>query len=71
MKEGFQSHFFRKIGIVTFSKLLSIITKNTITDITSDFRAYNRKAIIFNDVALSLYKKLNFRQEGCLRKHVF
>lgn len=46
-KEGFQSHFFRRIGIATFSKILSLITKHTLTDITSGFRAYNRKAIVF------------------------
>jgi GT2 family glycosyltransferase len=46
-KEGFQSLFLRRIGIRTFSKLLSWITKNSITDITSGFRAYSRKAIVF------------------------
>ena len=46
-KEGFQSHFFRRIGIVTFSKLLSILTKNSLTDITSGFRVFNRKTIVF------------------------
>lgn len=46
-KKGFQSHFFRRQGIVLFSKLLSLITKNKFTDITSGFRAYNRNAIRF------------------------
>lgn len=44
-KQGFQSHFFRRTGIILFSYLLSKITKNKLTDITSGFRAYNRKAI--------------------------
>ena len=46
-KKGFQSHFFRRLGIKSFSKILSILTKNKLTDITSGFRAFNRKAITF------------------------
>lgn len=46
-KEGFQSHFFRRQGIYIFSKILSKLTKTKLTDITSGFRAYNRKAIVF------------------------
>ncbi len=46
-KEGFQSFFLRRIGISTFSKLLSVLTKSKLTDVTSGFRAYNRKAIVF------------------------
>jgi glycosyltransferase involved in cell wall biosynthesis len=46
-KEGFQSHFLRRIGINLFSNILTYITKNKLTDITSGFRAYNKKAITF------------------------
>ncbi len=46
-KEGFQSLFFRRIGIRTFSTIVSKLTGNQITDLTSGFRAYNRKAIEF------------------------
>ncbi len=53
--KGFQSSFFRRQGIILFSKLLSIITKRKFTDITSGFRAYNKKAII--------YFGKNFKQE--------
>ena len=44
-KEGFQSHFFRRIGINLFSFIVSKIIHNKLTDITSGFRAYNKKAI--------------------------
>jgi glycosyltransferase involved in cell wall biosynthesis len=43
--EGFQSTWSRRLGIYLFSWLLSRITRNEYTDITSGFRAYNRKAI--------------------------
>lgn len=46
-KKGYQSHFFRRLGIKSFSKILSILTKNKLTDITSGFRAFNRKTITF------------------------
>jgi len=46
-KKGFQSSLLRKIGIFSFSKLLSLLTKTELTDITSGFRAYNRKSINF------------------------
>ncbi len=46
-KEGFQSFYFRRIGIRLFSKIMSVITKRRITDLTSGFRAYDRKAINF------------------------
>lgn len=46
-KKGFQSSFIRRIGIVLFSKMISIVTKSKFTDITSGFRAYNHKAIKF------------------------
>lgn len=44
-KKGFQSHFLRRAGINIFSFILSKITKHNLTDITSGFRAYNKKAI--------------------------
>lgn len=46
-KEGFQSLFFRRIGIRLFSFLDSKIVKYPITDSTSGFRAYNKKVIQF------------------------
>lgn len=45
--EGFQSSFFRRVGIKFFSYILTKITKNKFTDITSGFRAYNKNAIEF------------------------
>lgn len=45
--EGFQSLPIRRQGISFFSKLFSRITGQPITDITSGFRAYNKKAISF------------------------
>ena len=46
-KEGFQSSFTRRMGIRSFSKMMGWVTKRPYTDITSGFRAYNRKAIEF------------------------
>lgn len=46
-KEGFQSLFFRRQAIYFFSRLLSVVTGRRFTDITSGFRAFNRKAIEF------------------------
>ena len=46
-KEGFQSLFFRRIGIRLFSIIDSRIVKYPITDSTSGFRAYNKKVIRF------------------------
>ena len=46
-REGFQSLPVRKIGIASFSRLISALTGQAITDLTSGFRAYNRRAIIF------------------------
>jgi len=54
-KEGFQSLFFRRQAIYIFSWLISLITHRKFTDVTSGFRAYNRKAISFF--------ALKFRQE--------
>jgi glycosyltransferase involved in cell wall biosynthesis len=44
-KKGFQSFFVRRIGINLFSKAVSWLSGQEVTDITSGFRAYNRKAI--------------------------
>jgi len=44
---GFQSTFLRRIGIKIFEIVNSVLIKHTITDNTSGFRAYNRKAIHF------------------------
>lgn len=46
-KKGFQSSITRRLGIILFSKLISLVTKSKFTDITSGFRAYNKKAIKF------------------------
>ncbi|PKP39116.1 MAG: glycosyl transferase family 2 [Bacteroidetes bacterium HGW-Bacteroidetes-15] len=46
-KKGFQSSFMRRLGIVLFSKMISLVTKSKFTDITSGFRAYNYRAIKF------------------------
>src|SRR5690606_11142128 len=45
--EGFQSTFMRRIGIRFFEFLNSLLIKQKITDSTSGFRAYNKKAIAF------------------------
>lgn len=45
--EGFQSSRSRRLGIFLFSGLLSLVTGRKYTDITSGFRAYNRKGIDF------------------------
>lgn len=44
-KKGFQSSFFRRLGIYLSSKLIALVTHKKQTDITSGFRAYNKKAI--------------------------
>lgn len=46
-REGFQSYFFRRIGIRIFSGLLSKMTGLKFTDITSGFRAYGPRVIKF------------------------
>ena len=42
---GYQSSFLRRIGINFFAYLISFLTRCKITDPTSGFRAFNRKAI--------------------------
>lgn len=46
-KEGFKSTFFRRLGSKILQFLCRILTSQTITDPTSGFRAYNKKAIEF------------------------
>jgi glycosyltransferase involved in cell wall biosynthesis len=43
--QGFQSSFFRRLGIKYFHWLNRIFTGNSIYDITSGFRLYDKKAI--------------------------
>lgn len=38
--------FMRRVGIVILAKLLSMITKQSVTDPTSGFSAYNKRAIL-------------------------
>ena len=47
---GFKSTSYRRVGIKVFSLLNKLIIKKKITDSTSGYRAYNRKAIEFSDV---------------------
>ncbi len=44
---GFQSTFTRRIGIKVFRVVNSLLIRQTITDNTSGFRAYNRRSIVF------------------------
>ena len=46
-KEGFQSTFCRRLGIAFFRTLNSLLIGQKITDNTSGFRAYSRRAILF------------------------
>jgi len=46
-KEGFQSFFFRRIGIKVFAWIDSKIIGHKVTDVTSGFRAYNTTIISF------------------------
>lgn len=46
-KKGFQSSFSRRLGILIFSKFISWVVGREYTDITSGFRAYNKKAITY------------------------
>ncbi len=44
-KEGFQSYFFRRLGIRLFALLDSLIVGQKLTDVTSGFRAYDKKVM--------------------------
>lgn len=46
-QEGFRSTFVRRIGIRVFQVLNSLLIRQKITDNTSGFRAYDRRAIEF------------------------
>ncbi len=46
-KEGFQSTFTRRLGIIYFSKLIKFFSGQAVTDPTSGFRACDRKLIGF------------------------
>ncbi len=45
LKEGFQSSFMRRVGINYFKKLIRALTDLNITDATSGYRLFGRKAI--------------------------
>lgn len=45
--QGFQSTFMRRLGISFLQKLCYFLTKTQISDPTSGFRAYNKRAIEF------------------------
>lgn len=44
---GFSASLLRRAGIWIFSSITSLIVKQKITDVTSGFRAYNKKALKF------------------------
>jgi hypothetical protein len=46
-KEGFQSYFFRRIGIRVFALLDSLVVGQRLTDVTSGFRAYSPRVLEF------------------------
>ncbi|UCG92810.1 MAG: glycosyltransferase family 2 protein [candidate division WOR-3 bacterium] len=46
-RSGYRSSFLRRIGILWFELMNKIITGQRITDSTSGFRLYNRRAIAF------------------------
>lgn len=46
-KEGFQTSFMRRLGIRIESMLIRILCGKTVLDVTSGFRACNRKMIAF------------------------
>jgi len=46
-RDGFQSTFIRRLGIRLFSYVSYMLIGQRISDCTSGFRAYNKKAILF------------------------
>lgn len=46
-RKGFQSTFLRRLGIRVFRALSFVLTGRLVTDNTSGFRAYNRRALGF------------------------
>jgi glycosyltransferase involved in cell wall biosynthesis len=47
VNNGFNSSFFRKVGIKFFTTLISILTRRQVTDPTSGFRAFGRQTIAY------------------------
>ncbi|MCS7337454.1 MAG: glycosyltransferase family 2 protein [Verrucomicrobiae bacterium] len=60
-REGFQSLPVRRVGIFIFSRLVSALTGQKITDLTSGFRAYNKRAIHF------FARKFKHEFEACVQ----
>lgn len=61
---GFQSTFFRRMGIMLFRILSGLLTKTAVTDSTSGFRAYNRRAL---DFASCFYPSFDYPEpEECI-----
>jgi len=46
-KQGYTTSWIRKLGVMVFTSLNSLVLRKRITDNTSGFRAYNRRAIEF------------------------
>lgn len=46
-REGFQSYFFRRLGIRLFAFLDSLVVGQKLTDVTSGFRAYSPRVLEF------------------------
>lgn len=46
-KEGFQSYFFRRLGIQLFAALDSLVVGQKLTDVTSGSRAYSPRVLEF------------------------
>ena len=44
-RSNYKTDFVRKLGIIIFQVVISILNRKKITDCTSGFRAYNKKAI--------------------------
>ena len=44
-RSNYKTDFVRKLGIIIFQVVISVLNRKTITDCTSGFRAYNKKAI--------------------------
>ncbi len=47
VKKGFQSYFFRRLGIRIFALLDSLVIGQKLTDVTSGFRAYSPRVLEF------------------------
>lgn len=46
-ERGYTTPWLRRIGIIILSTIISLITRQSVTDPTSGFRALNRRAIVF------------------------